>query len=156
MKKTFKKLVASLMAVTTLVTGMTSMIASAANTEDTGFTFGIDLDQWLDSEYTDGRQKTNATSVYVRLDTPNKNVKTQTQGSYDINYYWSNYTSRGTVTIRSGRWEIYNNIYESLIQQGGRSKAYARLKMWAADEDSTGNVSGVWSPDTAGNYTVAT
>ena len=159
MTKFFKKITVSSMAIVSLATGMVGVSASAVNipnTDDTGYSYGIDLDQWLDSQYTDGRDKTNTTSVYVRLDTLNKNVKTQTEGSYNINYYWSNHTSRGTVTIRSGRWEIYNDIYESLILQNGKSNAYARLKMWAADSNSTGNVSGVWSPDTAGSYPVAT
>lgn len=158
MNMNFKKLAACLMATASLATGMIGtgcISASAANTEDTAYTYGIELDQWLGSQHTDGRRKTNSTSVYVRLDTLNKRVKTQTEGSYDQNYYWTNHTIRNTVTLTNGSWEVYNDIYESIIEKQHYSNAYARVKMWAADSNSTGRVSGVWSPDTAGSYPVA-
>ena len=155
MNMKFKKLAARLMATASLATGMVGMSASAANTEDTAYSYGVDLDQWLGSQHTDGREKTNSTSVYVRLDTIGKRVKTQTEGSYSPYNYWTNHTSRTTVTITNGSWEVYNDIYESLIEQYHYNNAYARLKMWAADSSSTGNVMGMWSPDTAGSYPVA-
>ena len=60
MNMKFKKLAACLMATASLATGMVGMSASAANTEDTAYSYGVDLDQWLGSQHTDGREKTNS------------------------------------------------------------------------------------------------
>lgn len=155
MKTHLKKIAASLMAVATITSGAMGISASAANTEDTSYSFGIDIDQWSGAKYTDGRDKFDHSSVYVKLNTTGKSVRTQTQGTYSNGLYWTNHTSRGTVTITAGSWEVYNNIYESLVESGRYSNAYARLKMWAANSSSTGNVNGLWSPDCAGHYAVA-
>ena len=155
MKNKFKKVIAALMATASLATGMVGMGASAANTADTYYTFNVNVGEWSGYKVTSAGQKENSTSVYARLDTTGKYINAQAQGFYSPNSHYSNYTSRGTVTLTSGSWEIYNSIYETFVQSGKYSEAYARLKLWAYDSNSAGQISGAYSPDCAGHYNVA-
>ena len=155
MKNKFKKVIAALTATASIATGMVGIGASAANTKDVYYTFNVDVDEWSGYKVTSAGKKENSTSVYACLDTTGKYINAQTQGSYSPNNYYTNYTSRGTVTLTSGSWEIYNSIYESIVQSGNHSEAFARLKLWAANSSSAGHISGAYSPDCAGHYNVA-
>ena len=156
MKNTFKKIVASAMAVAAAAVSIVGMGTNAiGDYTNSDYSFSVTTDEWLNAGYTIGRQKYNNSSVYVRLDTTGKSIYTQTQGTYVYSSHWVNNTSRGRVTLTSGRWEIYNNIFETYVESGKYGQAYARLKMWAANSNSSGSISGAWSPDCSGSYPVA-
>ena len=147
MKTTFKKIAAAVMAAATLAVGMTSMSVNAANIEDKIYSFYVTCSRYGGAGYTGVEEKTNTSSVYMKLSTP-RTVKVETQGSKYTNKNFNNYTCNGDyAVVKTGEWFIYNNIGERL-----GSGAYARLAIWA--NTTAGNASGVWSPDSVGNYPV--
>lgn len=145
MKKTIKKITIAFLTATSLLSIPLSVSASTWDStfsdKPVGFTF--------DQAYTSPKRvKDNTSSVYMKsnvqiaLDvrTLGSNVST---GSNGINY-----TKNGKAYITQGSWFIYNSIKEN-------GCGYANIKVTTYYQNTSGIVSGAWSPDSVGTYTVA-
>lgn len=150
---TKRKWMATLMLVL-LTVGMLGTTVSAAestpNTGDTPYSFYFEpTSGW---RYTEWRNKTNSTSVYINLaQAPANYTRCHVQGGVGT---WSDnanvssvsyetYGSSDAIVVRTGKWRIRQTINEH-----GKNKA--RIQFFATSE--TGVVAGFWSPDCAGSY----
>lgn len=115
----------------------TETLASNHSDENFSFTFTTNTPRT-----TRAREKENATSTYVRLDSvPGSAVLLSVEGLRSGT--WMNDTVGGTQVATLGAWAVRQNVYE----RGGR---YARLKFQRYSASGTTN--GVWSPDSVGNH----
>ncbi|MCM1227219.1 MAG: hypothetical protein NC320_07315 [Clostridium sp.] len=153
MTKIFKKIAASVMAVSTLALGAAGMTASAS-TEDTNIKDFIappsaaGIYNPVPVNKNGIRVKSTDSSVYVNITSSKYNVSVQTWGLSDTK--WSggkNLTcnSAGStttaVTLSSGRrYQIKNLINE-------RGYNCAGLKMRSTSQNNSSTVQGKWSPD---------
>lgn len=153
MKKTFRKITASVMAAATLAVGASSMSASAS-TEDTRIKDFIAPPSAAGTynpvpvDKNGIRVKSTDSCVYVNITSSTYNVSVQTWGLSDTK--WSggkNLTcnSAGSittaVTLSSGRrYRIKNLINE-------RGYDCAGLKMCSTSQYNSSTVQGKWSPD---------
>lgn len=136
MKKT--KVIVSFLMSCVLSLSCFGMTALAANTADTQFTFTSG------TRYTDRRVKENATSVYVNYNAPgSNNLYIQAQGGVYVpssnNYQWFNDTIGGTATCPAN----VKSVIKQYINERGRGVA----RLYCSSGDGTG----LWSPDTAGS-----
>lgn len=143
-----KKRIFALLLTTVMTMGCLTLTANAANTVDTGFKFTVSEN----TQYTESRVKETSTSTYVKIDqVPVQYVVCRVYG-YIPSYAtgtneWKNETVGGSVSIGVGQWEVYQNVYE----HKGRN-----AKLGFTRFSTNGICSGVWSPDCAGHYKVAT
>lgn len=118
--------------------------AKVATTQDSKFPFyfsGAGATQG-----TDWRSKDTYSSTYINVTSMRGNApRMYVDGSsYSSGYGEHNCTNGGYVRVPGlGKYEIHNSVRES----GYR---FARLTGWA--DNGWGAMSGVWSPDCAGNY----
>lgn len=159
MKKTFKKITASIMAVTTLAVSIVGMSANAANIENT------DIDNFsappsisntylaVPEDENGVRVKDNNSSVYLYITSSPYNLFVQTWGLSDAN--WSSSTANRTcnangastthVTVTPGRRYVIKNL---INERGDRC---AGLKFCSSSYYNYAAIQGVWSPDFSGN-----
>lgn len=140
-----KKGLAAMLIAGALIVGNTFPVL-AANTADTTFRFSAG------TSYTEStaREKTNTTSVYVKLDATRTSAQIMVYG-YTPNssgtMYWINQTVNSTyVTARPG---VASSIRSNVYERGGRS---AQLR--GRSVSGTSITGGVWSPDSTKTYTV--
>ena len=159
MKKTFKKITASIMAVTTLAVSIVGMSANAANIENT------DIDNFsappsisntylaVPEDENGVRVKDNNSSVYLYITSSPYNLFVQTWGLSDAN--WSSSTANRTcnangastthVTVTPGRRYVIKNL---INERGDRC---AGLKFCSSSYYNYAAIKGKWSPDFSGN-----
>lgn len=137
----------------TLVFALMTMIvpASAANNGDTDFSLKV---RTTLNDYTNVREKQDASGTYVYYKSATTGltgaVKYRVMGSNNQStpsIYATNYTrnSYGTISVGQERF-ISQYVYE-------KGQKYAFLSTpKVASGDPTGTASGVWSPDSVGNY----
>ena len=146
-----KKLLALLMAVVTVVSVFT-ISASAANTEDTYYTYSWKSNSRYD--YTPTRKKTNATPVYLKT----QEYTLPYNGYYAKTLYGTGSQSANLSASASEYW--INNYTAYVIRANGTSVSqtgkYVRIRGHYSDTTySWGDCQIAWSPDTtnASNYT---
>ena len=119
-------------------------IATQANTNDLPFKFVFKSsgDTYQGDE---PRRKSNTTPVYIKVEKIACDYcRAYIDGSYSSSGPWANLTVDGLATIKKrGEFSISSTVRE----QGA---TWARLTGWA--ESHSGNVSGLWSPDSKGSY----
>ena len=94
-------------------------------------------------------KKENTSGVYIKSEVFPGSYNIYTNGY--INGQWKDCTQRPAVVPGVGEYLIYNTIMEDYRAAGGTGFTYARLGAYRFD--FTGGVaSGVWSPDSVGNY----
>lgn len=146
-----KRLVALLMAVVTVVSVFT-ISASAANTEDTYYTYSWKSNSRYD--YTPTRKKMNATPVYLKT----QEYTLPYNGYYAKTLYGTSSQSANLSASASEYW--INNYTAYVIRANGTSVSqigkYVRIRGHYSDTTySWGDCKIAWSPDTtnASNYT---
>jgi hypothetical protein len=146
-----KRLLALLMAVVTVVSVFT-ISASAANTEDTYYTYSWKSNSRYD--YTPARKKTNATPVYLKT----QEYTLPYNGYYAKTLYGTGSQSANRSASASEYW--INNYTAYVIRANGTSVSqtgkYVRIRGHYSDTTySWGDCKIAWSPDTtnASNYT---
>lgn len=146
-----KRLVALLMAVVTVVSAFT-ISASAANTEDTYYTYSWKSNSRYD--YTPTRKKMNATPVYLKT----QEYTLPYNGYYAKTLYGTSSQSANLSASASEYW--INNYTAYVIRANGTSVSqigkYVRIRGHYSDTTySWGDCKIAWSPDTtnASNYT---
>ena len=146
-----KRLVALLMAVVTVVSVFT-ISASAANTEDTYYTYSWKSNSRYD--YTPTRKKINATPVYLKT----QEYTLPYNGYYAKTLYGTSSQSANLSASASEYW--INNYTAYVIRANGTSVSqigkYVRIRGHYSDTTySWGDCKIAWSPDTtnASNYT---
>lgn len=150
---TKRKWMATIMLVllTVGIMGTTVLAAeSTPNTGDTAYSFYFEANSG--SRYTEWRNKTNSTSVYINLaDAPGGYTQCHVQGgvgtwSDNVNVSsvsYETYGSTNPIIVQTGKWRIRQTVNEN-----GKNKA--RIQFFATAE--SGVVAGFWSPDCAGSY----
>ena len=115
------------------------------STVDSSFNFYFT--GWFQRANTAWRSKDTTTSTYLRVAaTSATSMKLYVDGAYNSggNGY-ANFTNGGYVwSPGPGRYEIHNTVREN-------GRTWARLG--ASSDRGPSSLSGVWSPDCAGNYT---
>lgn len=146
-----KRLLALLMVVVTVVSVFT-ISASAANTEDTYYTYSWKSNSRYD--YTPTRKKTNATPVYLKT----QEYTLPYNGYYAKTLYGTSSQSANLSASASEYW--INNYTAYVIRANGTSVSqtgkYVRIRGHYSDTTySWGDCQIAWSPDTtnASNYT---
>lgn len=146
-----KRLLALLMAVVTVVSVFT-ISASAANTEDTYYTYSWKSNSRYD--YTPTRKKMNATPVYLKT----QEYTLPYNGYYAKTLYGTSSQSANLSASASEYW--INNYTAYVIRANGTSVSqigkYVRIRGHYSDTTySWGDCKIAWSPDTtnASNYT---
>lgn len=146
-----KRLLALLMAVVTVVSVFT-ISASAANTEDTYYTYSWKSNSRYD--YTPTRKKTNATPVYLKT----QEYTLPYNGYYAKTLYGTSSQSANLSASASEYW--INNYTAYVIRANGTSVSqtgkHVRIRGHYSDTTySWGDCQIAWSPDTtnASNYT---
>lgn len=146
-----KRLLALLMAVVTVVSVFT-ISASAANTEDTYYTYSWKSNSRYD--YTPTRKKMNATPVYLKT----QEYTLPYNGYYAKTLYGTSSQSANLSASASEYW--INNYTAYVIRANGTSVPqtgkYVRIRGHYSDTTySWGDCKIAWSPDTtnASNYT---
>lgn len=146
-----KRLLALLMVVVTVVSVFT-ISASAANTEDTYYTYSWKSNSRYD--YTPTRKKTNATPVYLKT----QEYTLPYNGYYAKTLYGTGSQSANLSASASEYW--INNYTAYVIRANGTSVSqtgkYVRIRGHYSDTTySWGDCQIAWSPDTtnASNYT---
>ena len=146
-----KRLLALLMAVVTVVSVFT-ISASAANTEDTYYTYSWKRNSRYD--YTPTRKKMNATPVYLKT----QEYTLPYNGYYAKTLYGTSSQSANLSASASEYW--INNYTAYVIRANGTSVSqigkYVRIRGHYSDTTySWGDCKIAWSPDTtnASNYT---
>lgn len=146
-----KRLLALLMAVVTVVSVFT-ISASAANTEDTYYTYSWKSNSRYD--YTPTRKKMNATPVYLKT----QEYTLPYNGYYAKTLYGTGSQSANRSASASEYW--INNYTAYVIRANGTSVSqtgkYVRIRGHYSDTTySWGDCKIAWSPDTtnASNYT---
>lgn len=146
-----KRILALALCLVTLVSVM-SVTAFAANTSDTKFTnFKLNSNEWF--YLITPREKTNDSKVYLYYTTGTYNaVRAKVYGkttyssttNNNCTYYDGSVVSYVTC-VKGTKYSIGNLVYE-------RDYPWATLGFWSQYTDT---ISGVWSPDSAGTYTIA-
>lgn len=146
-----KRLLALLMAVVTVVSVFT-ISASAANTEDTYYTYSWKSNSRYD--YTPTRKKMNATPVYLKT----QEYTLPYNGYYAKTLYGTSSQSANLSASASEYW--INNYTAYVIRANGTSVSqtgkHVRIRGHYSDTTySWGDCKIAWSPDTtnASNYT---
>lgn len=158
MRRTFKKAIASFMALTSLVVAMGSTSVHAANTGDTeitSFTAPPSISNTfveLPTSKQGIRRKDNNSSVYVYITSSPYDVFVQTWGLDTTDWDTEDQTNRTcnasgystsyVTVVPSYRYRIKNLINE-------RGDQYAGLKFCSTSYYSSATISGWWSPDYA-------
>ncbi len=145
MKKTIKKITLAFLTATSLLSIPFSVSASTTDSTFSNKPVGFTFDQAYISPK---RVKDNSSTVYMKshvqiaLDvrTLGSNVSTGLNGL--------NCTTNGKAYITKGSWFIYNSIKENGL-------IYANIQVSTYYKYTSGIVSGAWSPDSFGTYTVA-
>lgn len=122
------------------------------NNGDTRWTYYADQSYTM----TESRRKEDATSVYIYPDYMSPDMystRIRIYGSGSEYGAFHNMTVGTTVVINKNhlnkQYRIRTDVYETYMPQYGQ--AWARL--WAGPDVSSGVSSGLWSPDSMGNYT---
>ena len=145
MKKTIKKITLAFLTATSLLSIPLSVSASTWDTTISNTLVGFTFDEAYISPK---REKDNYSSVYMKSEvqialdvrTLGSNVSTGSNGL--------NCTKNGKAYITQGSWFIYNSIKENGLR-------YANIQVSTYYKYTSGIVSGAWSPDSVGTYTVA-
>lgn len=125
--------------------------AMAANVQNKNFSFKAGTKYTASS----ARQKTNATSVYVKVDSSRPKARIQVYGNIPTGnsgtMKWTNCTcktkdGRTYVIARPG---VNSSIRSLVYEKGGRS---AKLK--GRSDSGKSATAGVWSPDSTKQYKV--
>lgn len=150
---TKRKWMATLMLVLLTVGMMVTTVSAAEGTPNTGDTpYSFYFEPTSGWRYTEWRNKTNNTSVYINLaQAPANYTRCHVQGGKgdwgdNVNVSsvtYETYGSSDAIVVRTGKWRIRQTVYEH-----GKNKA--RIQFVATSE--TGVVAGLWSPDCAGSY----
>lgn len=142
-KKRLAKL--SAMAIAAVVLATSSVPASAANTENSSWTFGTPGVY----TFTPARKKTNTSSVYVKVNSGQPGAYIKTYGGKEESdgiTTWLNWTQYvDHVTANPG---VASSIHNLIYENGCR---HAKLYGRAVSPTKTTTI--VWSPDSTRNYT---
>lgn len=135
------------------IMSVTGISSRAANVSDTSWQFSL-LTSAGAYNLSGIRQKTNATKFYVNWNYSSgpTSVYIQTYGALNANYASMNAynTSNGVrVLPNMGKYSVSSTVYESL-GQGSKGTIYACFGM--KTKSGSGSVSGLWSPDSAKQY----
>lgn len=142
MKKTFKKIAASIMAITSLVVGMTGISASAASTYD-----DIDIKNVYITASPGGWSRLNhnapkayQTPVYLYITTATRGFRVQTLG-VSGNTAVNRTTNGSGYCVAGVEYLIYNSIKPTY--------SYADLQFYSVSSYYSDRITGVWSTDGA-------
>jgi len=141
---------------TVVLSGMLMLalaIPASASTKDTYITnFKVSATGYSPIS---GRKKGGPTSVYLYItDAKNSKVRLRAEGSGSLDGKYTNYTwsSGGVVSYVTCAVNKKYSI-QSVINE--RGKKYARLAFNSTNVVLSEKISGEWSPDSSGSYTVA-
>lgn len=141
MKKTFKKITASIMAVTTLAVSIVGMSANAANTTDNpinNFYVRPGTGGWerlYDNDY-----KSNTTPVYLYVTTSTRDFRVQTLGVNSSGAYNCTYSGNSVYCEKNKEYLIHNYIKENGYLD-------ADLQFYSTSYYNPDYLTGNWSPD---------
>lgn len=141
MKRAIRYIIVAMAALLTL----SAIPIEAANASDTPINFKVGY-YYAQAGRTASRQKTNATSVYIKS-TTSFDLYIRTFGSDDL-VEWSNLTKGSYARIPKGEWFIKNYIYEVF---GKYANAYLDITKYEVSETMS-YATGLWSPDSVGKY----
>ena len=144
MRETFKKIAASVMAVTTLAVGavgMTGMSASAANTGNkyfNNFYINPSAGGWTRLYQTD--TKADKSYVYLHISSATRACRVHTLGVSGSNAYECTSNTSGAYCVAGPEYRITNSIYENGYRK-------ADLKFYSISNYNSDYITGAWSPD---------
>lgn len=127
---------------------MTSFITVSANNQDDTKLPGEHITYYLCAK-TGYRGKTDDSSVYVD-NRSGFSIDVRTFGAMNNNYSTEgvNCTYHNYAIVPSAKRLIHNLIYEN-------GYYYCRLKVYTANNGTSGTLKGYWSPDSVGTYPYA-
>ena len=131
-----------------MITGLLGTSVSAGNVADTSFQFYVCTGALAE---TTERLKYDTSNTYVNIEVINYDsaVKCILMGNVPNasgTYTWQNITApRSYVLLSVGKWEVCSN----------RTAANLYVKLRFEEYMSDTGISGKWSPDCVGSYTVA-
>lgn len=150
--KVFKRLICLALIVLTLFS-VSSFFASAANTSDWSWYKGIDGNTTC---ITGHRRKENDTSAYIKYEGGTANpVVVRVCGTNDSTTLGGKDTG-SNMTLRNtyNNYNDYYNVYagterglKNLVYENGVNYAYLKITVGSGKQ-----ASGLWSPDSVGNY----